>query len=404
MMLRHLFKLIWKRKSRNLMLSLEILLAFVIVFGIAAFSLRSRQLYELPVGFDYRPMWSVMINTRDDKGMGTDPAVYETIRQSLRALPEVDEVGFSGFPVYESSRMTSDFALPDGSRPLNSNMIIVNDEFPAVAGMKLAEGRWFSKADDGAAITPVVINRRLADALFPGKSAVGQVFSEGHHSDGPKNTPEMFKVSGVVEEFRNQGEYMAPVNMMLVRLGQAADKYQLNVIAIKVKPGTPRGFETKLNSQLKLLHSDWSYTITPVADARASMLKLQSVPLMILSVIAAFLLVMVAFGLFGVLWQNTTQRIPEIGLRRAVGADAGHIYRQIIAEQMLLSSGAIAIALLLLVQLPLTGVLGENLNWPVFLMAAALSAGVIYLLSLLCSLYPGWRAARLSPTQALHYE
>jgi putative ABC transport system permease protein len=40
----------------------------------------------------------------------------------------------------------------------------------------------------------------------------------------------------------------------------------------------------------------------------------------------------------------------------------------------------------------------------VFVAAVALSAGVIYLLSLLCSLYPGWRAARLSPTQALHYE
>jgi hypothetical protein len=47
---------------------------------------------------------------------------------------------------------------------------------------------------------------------------------------------------------------------------------------------------------------------------------------------------MVAFGLFGVLWQNTTQRIPEIGLRRAVGASAADIYRQIVAEQLLLSS------------------------------------------------------------------
>jgi putative ABC transport system permease protein len=113
---------------------------------------------------------------------------------------------------------------------------------------------------------------------------------------------------------------------------------------------------------------------------------------------------MVAFGLFGVLWQNTTRRIPEIGLRRAVGADAGHIYRQIIGEQMLTSSLAMAVGLLLLVQLPLTGALGESLNWPVFCAAAGLSMAVVYLLSLLCSLYPGWRAARLSPTQALHYE
>ena len=173
---------------------------------------------------------------------------------------------------------------------------------------------------------------------------------------------------------------------------------------LKLRPGTPRTFETRLNARLKQVRGDWNYIVTPLPDGRKSMLGTQMIPLTILSVIAAFLLVMVAFGLFGVLWQNTTQRIPEIGLRRALGASAGDIYRQIIAEQMLLSSGAMAVALLLLVQLPLTGVFGENLDWTVFFMASALSAGVIYLLSLLCSLYPGWRAARLSPTQALHYE
>jgi putative ABC transport system permease protein len=62
------------------------------------------------------------------------------------------------------------------------------------------------------------------------------------------------------------------------------------------------------------------------------------------------------------------------------------------------------LGLVLLVQLPLTGALDETLNWTVFLSAAGLSMFVIYLLSLLCSLYPGWRASRLSPTEALHYE
>jgi len=134
------------------------------------------------------------------------------------------------------------------------------------------------------------------------------------------------------------------------------------------------------------------------------MLRLQLIPLLVLSVIAAFLLLMVGFGLFGVLWQNTTQRIPELGLRRAIGANAGNIYRQIVAEQLLLSTVAMLLALALLVQLPLTGALADSLSWPVFGIATLLSMAVIYLLSLLCSLYPGWRAARLSPTQALHYE
>jgi putative ABC transport system permease protein len=121
-------------------------------------------------------------------------------------------------------------------------------------------------------------------------------------------------------------------------------------------------------------------------------------------VIAGFLLVMVGFGLFGVLWQNTTRRIPEIGLRRAVGASAGSIYRQIIGEQMMLSTFAMVVGLVLLVQLPLTGALGSYLDWRVFAGAAVLSMAVIYLISLLCALYPGWRASRLSPTEALHYE
>jgi len=58
----------------------------------------------------------------------------------------------------------------------------------------------------------------------------------------------------------------------------------------------------------------------------------------------------------------------------------------------------------LLVQLPLTGALGEALNWTVFGAAAALSMAVIYLLSLLCALYPAWHASRLDPRAALHYE
>jgi putative ABC transport system permease protein len=211
-------------------------------------------------------------------------------------------------------------------------------------------------------------------------------------------------VVGLVEDFRNKGPLMAPVNFVMTRFDPHAGKSRVRVILIKVAPGTPRGFETALNRRLKLVRNDWAYEIAPLAAMRASLLKEQLVPFIVVSVIAAFMLAMVAFGLFGVLWQNTTRRIPEIGLRRALGASAGSIYGQIVAEQLLLSSSAMIVALVLLVQLPLTGALGEGLNWAVFIGAAGLSMSVIYLLSLLCSLYPGWRASRLSPTEALHYE
>ncbi|SDH44729.1 MULTISPECIES: ABC transporter permease [unclassified Duganella] len=398
-MLRHLLKLIWKRKSRNMMLSLEILLAFMVVFAVAAFGLRYWQLYQLPTGHGWQNQWSVSMRPAQD--LPNDPILYDQLKRSLLAMPEVESVAFSSFGTYERSRWTGEYTLPDGSHELTIDGMGISDDYFATMDMRVAQGRFFSSMDDNADAAPVVINRRLADKWFPGKNPVGQLYVEQTRN---KKEGQRYRVVGVVEQFRSQGEYMDPVYFMLPRWIPGVGKDATYNIMLKLKPGTPRIFETRLNARLKQVRGDWNYVITTQTDARASMLQTQTIPLMILSVIAAFLLVMVAFGLFGVLWQNTTQRIPEIGLRRALGADAGAIYRQIISEQFLLSSGAMLVALVLLVQLPLTGVFGESLNWPVFFGAAVLSSSVIYLLSLLCSLYPGWRAARLSPTQALHYE
>ena len=398
-MLRHLLKLTWKRKSRNLMLSLEILLAFAVVFGIAAFGLRNWQLYREPVGFDGADTWSVKMVMGDVPDESIPAEVYDTLRRSLLALPEVREVGFAAYSPYTMSTWTTSFKSAQTGAAVSTHIFESSDGAAAALGIKVLAGRWFSARDDGQATRPAVLNRRMAAAMFPGRDALGQQFT-----DKDDNGVRTFRVIGLVEDFRNQGPLMAPVNFVMTRFDPHAGKSRVRTILVKLAPGTPRGFETALNRRLKLVRNDWSYEISPLPAMRASLVKEHLIPFIVISVIAAFMLAMVAFGLFGVLWQNTTRRIPEIGLRRAVGASAGNIYGQIVAEQLLLSSSAMIVALVLLVQLPLTGALGDTLNWPVFLGAAALSMAVIYLLSLLCSLYPGWRASRLSPTEALHYE
>jgi putative ABC transport system permease protein len=404
-MLRHLLKLTWKRKSRNLMLSLEILLAFAIVFGIAAFGLRNWQLYREPLGFDGADTWSIKMVLGDVPDEAIPAEVYDLLRRSLLELPEVREVGFAAYSPYTMSTWSTSFKSPQTGADVSTHILESSDGTAAVLGIGLVAGRWFGAQDDGQAARPVVLNRRMAAAMFPGRQALGQQFTEKAITDkGDGGSAHSYRVVGLVEDFRNKGPLMAPVNFVMTRFDPHAGKSRVRVILIKVAPGTPRGFETALNRRLKLVRNDWAYEIAPLAAMRASLLKEQLVPFIVVSVIAAFMLAMVAFGLFGVLWQNTTRRIPEIGLRRAVGASAGSIYGQIIAEQLLLSSSAMIVALVLLVQLPLTGALGEGLNWAVFIGAAGLSMSVIYLLSLLCSLYPGWRASRLSPTEALHYE
>lgn len=396
-MLRHLLKLTWKRKSRNLMLSLEILVAFAIVFGIAAFGLRYLQLYRQPLGFDGLDAWKIDMQMGDFKPEDVAPDTYGRIRRDLLELPQVRAVSFAGSTPYTLSTWTSGFKSPQTGAMVESNRMEVSDDFAAVLGVRLIAGRWFNAGDEGARIVPAVLNRRMAATMFPGRQALGQRFTDGDPNH-------VFQVVGLVDDFRNKGPFMTPTKFVLSRFAPHASPSRLRTILIKVAPGTPRAFEAQLNTRLKLIRNDWGYQIEPLKSLRASLMKEQLIPLAVMGVIAAFMLVMVAFGLFGVLWQNTTRRIPEIGLRRAVGASAAHIYRQIVAEQLLLSSVAIAVGLALLVQLPVTGALGEMLDWTVFLGAAALSMGVIYLLSLLCALYPGWRASRLDPSTALHYE
>ena len=398
-MFRHLLKLIWKRKSRNMMLSLEILIAFVIVFAIAATGLRNYQLYQLPTGFVGTDVWAVEIIGIGEGMVGPAPETYDQFIRGLQATPGVQQVAFASAAPYSHHNFRTGFTM-EGGRHVRTEIGFVTDDFFSVLGIKIIQGRGFDKSDDGATVTPVVLNRRIALEMFGTTDVVGKQFdSEEHGKEGGT----MKRVVGLIEDYRKKGEFDAPGNMTIAR-HSTANKDGPRTILIKMAPGTPRAFEETLSQQLKLINNAWSYRIAPVEAMRAASMRDMATPLIILSIVAAFLLLMVAFGLFGVLWQNTTRRIPEIGLRRAIGANAGDIYRQIIAEQFLLSSGAMLVALLLLVQVPITGALGEMLNWSVFLAATVVSMAVIYLLSLLCSVYPGWRASRMSPTEALHYE
>lgn len=404
-MLAHLLKIIWKRKTRNLLLMLEIALAFVLVFAVVAFATRSAQLYRAPLGFTAQDVWAIQLQVPDYPALQANPAPLEQIQRSLKEMPAVAEVALVSYSPYSNSANVAGFSPSPGALRVASQVLQTSDEYAAALGLPLVEGRWFTAADGGGDVVPVVVDRRMARALFPdaspGESVIGKSFVYDQEA-GPN--PKRFRITGVVDSYRDGGEFMAPVNFTFMRFNPVPGAHLPLTVVVKLQTGTPRAFEARLIDRLKQLRSEWSYQIAPLKDLRIDVLRMVLVPLGVVAVIAAFLLLMVGFGLFGVLWQNTTLRIPEIGLRRALGAQATQIYWQIVAEQLLLSSLAMLVALLLLVQLPLTGLLGDALDWPVFGIASAATAALLLAVSLLCALYPGWQASRLAPAAALHYE
>lgn len=415
-MLMHLIKPLWKRKFKNLLLSLEIFLAFIVVFFIVAFALKYFHLSQLPIGFEYQSVWSIELSPPRSDGkvseevMKTRKTIVEQIQRSLQTNEEVEKIAELTTAPYSRSRWSSNFYRIDSNATFEVDYMAMNESAKDVLGLNLAEGRWFAKEDEAASYSAIVVNREFANLMFPEQNALGKMVStepaDKQKKDGPAAADasgKLLKIVGIIENFRNKGEYMSPLPLVIQQHSSLSND-MLDTLLIKVKAQTPRVYEEKLLRQLKQIRNDWSFEIIPLKELRQSRLSEDLIPLKILTVLAVFLLVMVGFGLFGVLWQNTMQRIPEIGLRRAVGANSKDIYLQIIIEQLLLSSMAIVVALILLIQIPISGALSEYLNWPLFGLSALLATLLIYALSILCSLYPAWKASRLSPTEALHCE
>jgi len=119
-------------------------------------------------------------------------------------------------------------------------------------------------------------------------------------------------------------------------------------------------------------------------------------------IIAGFLIINVALGLFGVLWYNINQRRGEIGLRRAIGASGSSVAVQLVKESLLLATLSVVVGTFFAIQFPLLNVF--NVPAAVYLLALLLSIVFIYLLVILCSLYPGRQAAAIHPAIALHEE
>ena len=124
-----------------------------------------------------------------------------------------------------------------------------------------------------------------------------------------------------------------------------------------------------------------------------------------IAVISGLMMLMVALGLIGMMWQNVRRRTREIGIRRSVGAPGGRIYGQFLGELAVLVTVAIALGCVPIVQFGLL----DMVLWsrvPAYVVAISLGATafVLYLLVLLCGLYPSWLAAKVRPVEALHHD
>lgn len=415
-MTRHLFRLIWNRKRSNFLIMVEILCAFLVLEGVALMATYYANNYRHPLGFSIDRVWGIRMDAKArDEDKGVRAAQMATVHQlfnAVRDMPEVEALCAGFTTPYANASWTSGHKA--NGRQLLYAMNSATDDCAKVYGMTLTRGRWFDRSDDGAAYAPVVVNEQFVREVFGDADPINKEPQKDRDPEEERARVERgekpgrpWRVVGVIEDFRQHGEYSAPEAYAFERIDLTEpDTWPPRMLVIRVRAGTPPAFEEALVNRLQGVAKDWSFSVTMLTNQRDNKLLGYTGPLTLHAIVAGFLLLMVALGLTGVVWQNVTQRIREIGLRRAKGARIENIHRQILGELIVMTSLALLVGVLLVAQIPLLP-LPEDFLWiplPVFVLSIVVSVLAIYALTLVCGWYPAQLATKIQPAEALHYE
>ncbi|MGI4873646.1 MAG: ABC transporter permease [Janthinobacterium lividum] len=397
-MLRHLITLMWNRKQANGLLILEIFLAFVVLFAVGSVGVFNYRNYRAPLGFAYADVWEIWMNP------GTQPRAeqYPTLQRvlaRLRSTPGVVLASRSNdnTPFAFSNNTTEFQAHKDRPQPdTYGDVYDAGPELRGVLGLQIVAGRWFDRRDEaGGRYPPIVITEKAQAALFPGgESALGQLISNNDH--------DQYRVVGVSGPYRTDGELSELRPGYFQYVGPQDTARALFKLLVRVQPGSGGVLEKRITDDIRAIAPGWSSGATTLAEQHLTRLKFDLALPLILAVVCVFLLVNVALGLFGVLWLNISQRRAELGVRRALGASAGAVSRQVLGEILVLTTFGLGLGLLVAAQFPLLGVL--NVQTGVYLTAMGLAVVGLYALAAGCALYPSRLAAGIQPAVALREE
>jgi len=346
--------------------------------------------FKKPMGFNYENVWTVNVTYPQGISSADSMQQYQqTLRQLIQSMPQVEGVSFASSNVPFSSNTMNNMMSYKNNQYV-ANQYFADANYPKVLGLSLNAGRWFSEADKASKYPPAMINETLKKKLFGNEDAVGKII-------GPGN----MRIVGVINDFKDKGDYQK-IEGGYYRLSDTSNVWWLASILVAVKPNTTAAFEAKLYKAVSNYLKTSNLEIEHLSKKRISKNNVTLVPMIILIIVAGFLIINVALGLFGVLWYNINKRKAEIGLRRAVGATGNAVTKQLIGEALVLSTISLIIGAFFAVQFPLLNVFDLQAN--IYIAALLMAVAFIYLLVMFCALYPGKQAAAIYPAVALHEE
>jgi putative ABC transport system permease protein len=418
--IRHLFKLIWNRKRANALVIAEIFVCFLVLFAVSTLSIYSWTNYHKPLGYAYENVLSVDVEFSESRGDGGQSSLSgpgaaaaavpvianpnENRQRALLALvkndPAVEDAAWASPLPFSHSNEQRSFAFR--KRDLSYSMARCTDEYKSVMGIEITRGRWFGPEDDGLGYEPVVISDALAKLAFGEEDPIGQSITGDRGPGGPQEIER--RVVGVMRAFKQEGEMETEESYVLTRMVYSSRQMRrMGSMALRMKTGADASAEARIARALQAAAPDWSFKVEPMVMGAEFNRLMYMAPIGVGAMVALFLILMVALGLSGVLWQSVTTRIREIGVRRALGASSADVKWQVIGELMAMATLAMLGGVAVVLQFPFLDLLGP-VPKNVFFAGLSLTIVSLYGLALVCGLHPARLATTVHPAEALRYE
>ncbi|MDQ6861110.1 MAG: ABC transporter permease [Verrucomicrobiota bacterium] len=353
----------------------------------------------------------------DDKMRG----FYNRLLERVKALPGVEAAAVGANIPFDDSEWDSYFHITGtpkaepGKEP-SAEVNIVSPDYFKVMKMPIMRGRGFGPEDNAAdkkRSRSVIIDQTFAQRYFPGRDPIGLNIDDNQRSedaDSPNGEPTgaPLTVIGVVARTRNEApgednvEKLGLVHMYFCSEQNPASSYML---MLRVAGGDPKALVGAIRREVQAIDPAQPIgAVTTMEDNIASSLATRRLTMTLLATFAALALLLASVGLYGVMALSVTQRTRELGIRLALGAAKGDVFR------LVLGQGAALIAIGLVLGLVGALAAGRALASVLYGVGAVdLPALLVALISLsavamLACFFPAQRATRVDPMIALREE
>jgi predicted permease len=336
---------------RSVLVAAEFALALILSVGAGLLIRSFVALSHVDLGFDPHHVLSMRIALlgRGYAQPGRQVEFFRNLLQSVGSLPGVTAVAAidgAGLPPRGGSGM--DFLIEGRPIPPQSDWpdafyrTVSPDYFRAMR-IPLASGRYFTETDNQTSPSVAVINERLARDYWPGQDPIGRrlrfpgVAEAAAQSEGPPASAEPIWVSivGVIRNVKNLGPEIDAREEIYVPYDQRPVWFTPRQLVVRTSGGDPNLLISAIRQRVNALDHDQPISeIMLMDDIVAQAEAGHRFPMILVGLFAGLSLTLAAIGVYGVMSYSVTQRVHELGIRMALGAERRDLIKTIAAEGM----------------------------------------------------------------------